>query len=56
MDGWAHACYWYVGIAIGMNFIFSIVISIGGAFDLMKLFKSLKKEAPDETDDGRVVR
>jgi hypothetical protein len=55
MTGWAYASYWYVGIAVITNLLFSIVISIGGGFDLVWMFKSLKEEVVDETDDGRVI-
>jgi hypothetical protein len=33
--------------------VFFIVIMIGGMFDLGYLFKSLKAEIADPTDDGR---
>ena len=56
MSGWAPVTYWYVGISIIVNFLFVIVIIIGGAFDLRHLLKCLKEEVVDETDDGRVIR
>jgi len=31
------------------------VVIVGGLFDLRFLFKALKEEVVDETDDGRVI-
>ena len=34
--------------------VISVIVTIGGAYDLKFLFKSLKEEVVDETDDGRI--
>jgi hypothetical protein len=40
----------------GLAYIgFFIVVTIGGFFDLLYLLKSLKEEALDSDDDGRVA-
>lgn len=44
---YGYACFW-VGIPIVGLFV------IGGFFDLQKLFKRLKEENIDDTDDGFV--
>lgn len=53
MDNWALSTYCFVSLAMFAYIIFFIVIMIGGMFDLAYLFKSLKAENADPTDDGR---
>ena len=48
--------YVFVVAAIIAFVGFSIVVTIGGVFDLVYMFKELKTEVVDETDDGRVVK
>ena len=48
--------YIFVAAAIIAFVGFSIVVTIGGIFDLVYMFKELKTEVVDETDDGRVVK
>ena len=53
MSTLALATYILVGVA-GVAYVgFYIVITIGGFFDLLYLFKSLKEEVVDAADDGR---
>ena len=33
---------------------FTVVVTIGGIYDLIYLFRELNEEVLDETDDGRV--
>lgn len=35
--------------------VLTVIVTIGGVFDLKYFFKSLDEEILDETDDGRVV-
>ena len=53
MDSWALTTYCFVGISTIAYVVFFIVISVGGIFDLIYLFKSLKAEIIDTSDDGR---
>jgi hypothetical protein len=46
--------YFCVGGGVISAVIFSVVVSIGGYFDLLSLFRDLRHEEADETDDGRV--
>jgi hypothetical protein len=43
-----------VALFIVLFLILTVVVSIGGAVDLVHLFKSLRDQVVDETDDGRV--
>ena len=47
LTGWQIFAYLYFGISIIANVVFTIVITIGGGFDLRHLFRELNKE-PDE--------
>lgn len=43
-------------LAAALGYIgFFVIITIGGFFDLIYLFKSIKEENVDAEDDGRVV-
>ena len=53
MSNWAIATYCFVSVSMFAYIIFFIVIMIGGIFDLGYLFRSLKTEIADPTDDGR---
>jgi len=55
MDKWELSTYIYIAIALGANVIITTVTLIGGYFDVIHLFKTLRKEIVDVTDDGRVV-
>ena len=52
---WSKFIFWYTSINIVVTLIFTLVIIFGGISDLRFLFKSLKEEIVDETDDGRVA-
>lgn len=47
LTGWQIFAYLYFGISIIANVFFTIIITIGGCFDLRHMFKELNKE-PDE--------
>jgi len=47
LTGWQIFAYLYFGISIIANVFFTIIITIGGGFDLCYMFKELSKE-PDE--------
>ena len=52
---WSKFIFWFVSINVVITILFTLVIIVGGCFDLKFLFKALKEEVVDETDDGRVV-
>lgn len=54
MNGWEIASWIYFGALAVTNIIITFVTTIGGFFDLRYLFRSLKEERVDITDDGRV--
>ena len=47
--------FWYLLISFCLNIVVVIWVTIGGVFDLKYLFKVLKEEQIDDTDDGRVT-
>lgn len=52
---WSPAIYWFVMVNALATLVFTLVVIVGGCFDLAFLFRSLKEETVDETDDGRVT-
>ncbi len=52
LTGWQIFAYLYFAISIIANVVFTIVITIGGGFDLRHLFRELNKE-PDEIHDKK---
>ena len=46
--------FWFIVVNVIATTAFTIVVIVGGFFDLRFLIKSLREETPDETDDGRV--
>lgn len=50
------ATYVYVSVSIAAFLGFTIVVTIGGIFDLIYMFRELETEILDETDDGRVIK
>jgi len=55
-SSWVMVTYVFVATAIIAFIGFSIVVTIGGIFDLVYMFKELKSEVVDESDDGRVIK
>jgi hypothetical protein len=51
LDVW----FWYLLISFCVNVVVVIWVTIGGVFDLRYLFKVLREELVDDTDDGRVT-
>ncbi len=51
---WSPAIFWFCLVNAVLSMAFTVVVIVGGIADLRFLFKSLKEEAIDETDDGRV--
>ena len=51
---WFYATSIFVIFSIIMFILTTIVICIGGYFDLIWMFRELKESEFDETDDGRV--
>jgi threonine/homoserine/homoserine lactone efflux protein len=56
MSALAIATYLLVALAGLAYLVFFTVITIGGFFDLVYLLKSIRREALDAEDDGRVTR
>jgi len=55
MGIWSPLVYWYVAVNAILCAAFSVVVVVGGIFDLRYLFRALREEIVDETDDGRVI-
>ena len=51
---WFQIWYRFSVIFIGINIVLTLVVTIGGAFDLHWLLSRLKNEVVDDADDGRV--
>lgn len=51
---WSPLIFWFVTINVFACLLFTIAVIIGGCFDLSFLFRALRDEDVDETDDGRV--
>ena len=54
MRFWMYTCYFYAVVTFASFLLLTIVVTVGGVSDLRYLFKSLREQALDETDDGRV--
>jgi hypothetical protein len=52
---WSKFTFWYSFINVFACLAFLTVVVVGGIFDLKFLFKALKQEKVDPTDDGRVI-
>lgn len=52
---WSAFVFWFAVANTVATTLFTIVVIIGGAFDLRYLFRALESERVDETDDGRVI-
>ncbi len=52
---WSKFVFWFVSVNVFVTIIFTLVIIVGGLFDLKFLFRALKEGEVDETDDGRVI-
>jgi hypothetical protein len=52
---WSAFVFWFAVVNTVATVLFTIVVIIGGVFDLRYLFKALEEAPVDETDDGRVV-
>jgi len=52
---WSPFVYWFVVANAILCALFTLVVIVGGVFDLRFLFTSLKEQVVDETDDGRVA-
>jgi hypothetical protein len=56
MSKWEISTWLYLLFLILTNVILTLVVSIGGYFDLQYLFKSMNTQVDDPKDDGRVLR
>ena len=52
---WSPFVFWFVLVNAVVCAVFSLVVVVGGIFDLRYLFRALGEEEVDETDDGRVM-
>lgn len=53
---WSAATYWFIVINAIASAVFTLVVIVFGFADLRYLFRALREDAVDTTDDGRVVR
>jgi hypothetical protein len=56
MSKWEISTWLYLSLLIVTNVVLTLVVSIGGYFDLKYLFKSMNNQVIDPKDDGRVLR
>lgn len=56
MSKWEMSTWLYVSFLVVVNVILTVVVSIGGYFDLRYLIKSMNGQSVDPNDDGRVKR
>ncbi len=54
MSKWEMITWLYIIFLIVVNVILTVVVSIGGYFDLRYLLKSMNSQSVDPNDDGRV--
>jgi hypothetical protein len=52
---WSPGIFWFVIVNAILCGCFTVVVIVGGLFDLRYLFHALRTEEVDEADDGRVV-
>lgn len=55
IGSWSPFIFWYVAINAVLCAVFTLVVAIGGMFDLRYLLRSLREEHVDESDDGRFI-
>ena len=55
IGNWSPFIFWYVAINAVLCAVFTMVVVIGGIFDLRYLLRSLREEHVDESDDGRCI-
>lgn len=48
--------YWFLVINALASLAFTMVVIVGGIYDLKFLLSALKAEKIDESDDGRVIK
>lgn len=56
LGGWSPFIFWYVAVNAILCVIFTIVVAIGGVFDLRYLLRALREAPIDEADDGRIAQ
>jgi len=52
---WSPFIFWFCLVNAVLSILFTFVVIVGGISDLKYLFRALKEERTDETDDGRVI-
>ena len=52
---WSKFTFWYVFVNTFVTIGFLMCVIVGGFYDLRFLFRALREEVADETDDGRVI-
>lgn len=52
---WSPVIFWFVAVNAILTGLFTLVVIVGGFFDLRFLFSALNSGDIDETDDGRVA-
>ncbi|MFZ4778226.1 MAG: hypothetical protein ACOYM3_22875 [Terrimicrobiaceae bacterium] len=51
---WSPFIFWFCLVNAILSILFTLVVIVGGIYDLKFLFRALREETVDETDDGRV--
>ncbi len=51
---WSPFIFWFCLVNAIISILFTLVVVVGGIYDLKFLFRALREENIDETDDGRV--
>jgi hypothetical protein len=52
---WSKFVFWFAIANMVATILFTLVVIVGGFFDLKYLFESLDSDRGDDTDDGRVT-
>lgn len=55
LEFWSPVIFWFVVINAVLTGLFTLVVIVGGFFDLHYLFNALNDNDVDDTDDGRVL-
>lgn len=55
LQPWSGIVYWFVMFNAFASLAFTVVVTVGGMYDLKFLLSALRSEEIDVADDGRVV-
>jgi hypothetical protein len=54
LEFWSKFMFWFVNINIVLTMFFTVVVVIGGIFDLKFLLKALRTEVTNDKDNGSI--